>query len=313
MQLSSFSVNTIEKSPRFARRINMNQRLCRQLLSETAGCVLIAAAVYNFAVSAQFPMTGFSGISIILFRLFSIPIGLSTILLNLPVAALCCKLLGKSFFLRSLRCMLLSSLLIDHIAPLFPVYTGSRLLAALCTGVLGGIGYTLIYMHNASTGGSDFIIMSIKALYPHLSLGNIAFWSDVGIILLGGILFEDADGIIYGMIVNFLFAVMTDKMIYGANAGKLALIITDHGKKMCAAIAAGCSRGSTVMDACGGYRGEKRQIVLCACSNREIYLLTQTVKETDPDAFLVILESGEVHGNGFRTLSIGEKKEVTGS
>ena len=72
--------------------------------------------------------------------------------------------------------MIISSLIIDYVAPLFPVYQGDRLLAALCTGVFGGIGYAMIYTRNSSTGGSDFIIMAVKALRPHLSLGNIAFY-----------------------------------------------------------------------------------------------------------------------------------------
>ena len=185
----------------------------RQLFIEITGSIFIAAAIYNFAVQARFPMTGFSGIAILLYRLLRIPIGLSTIVLNIPVAALCWRLLGKQFFISSLRCMLISSIMIDYIAPLFPVYTGDRLLAAVCTGVIGGIGYTLIYMQNSSTGGSDFIIMAVKALRPHLSLGKIAFWSDVGIIVLGGIILKDMDGIIYGMIVNYLFAFMMDKLL----------------------------------------------------------------------------------------------------
>lgn len=156
-----------------------------QLLWEFIGSVFIAAGIYNFAVQAKFPMTGFSGISIILYRLLNIPIGLSTIVLNIPLAIVCYRLLGKKFFISSLRCMVLSSLMIDYVAPLFPVYEGDRLLAALCTGVFGGIGYALIYSKNSSTGGSDFIIMAVKAIKPHLSLGKIAFWSDVGIILVG--------------------------------------------------------------------------------------------------------------------------------
>ena len=105
---------------------------------------------------------GFSGISIIFYRLFHIPIGFSTILLNIPVAILCYKLLGKKFFISSIRCMIVSSLIIDYVAPLFPVYQGDRLLAALCTGVFGGIGYAMIYTRNSSTGGSDFIIMAVN-------------------------------------------------------------------------------------------------------------------------------------------------------
>ena len=280
--------------------------LARQVLWECLGSLLIAVGVYNFAVQAQFPMTGFSGISIILNRFLHIPIGLSIILLNIPVAILCYRLLGRRFFVSSIRCMLLSSLILDYLAPLLPVYEGSRLLAALCTGIFGGLGYALIYTQNSSTGGSDFIIMAVKALRPHLSLGNIAFWSDVGIILVGGILFRDVDGIIYGMIVNYIFAIVVDKVMYGANSGKMALIITDCAEELCREIDRTCGRGTTVIAARGGYQGAQRQVVLCACSNKEMYQVQKTVKETDPKSFLVVLESNEVHGEGFHMVQIGD-------
>ena len=100
-------------------------------------------------------------------------------------------------------------------------------------GVFCGIGYAMIYTRNSSTGGADFIIMAVKALRPHLSMGNISFLTDVGIILVGGLLFRDIDGMIYGMIVNILSAVVIDKMIYGMNSGKVAFIVTKNGKKIC--------------------------------------------------------------------------------
>lgn len=277
-----------------------------RILWELLGSVFIAIGIYNFAVQAKFPMTGFSGISIILYRLWNIPIGLSTILLNIPVAILCYRLLGRKFFISSIRCMVLSSVLIDYVAPLFPVYEGSRLLAALCTGVFGGIGYALIYSKNSSTGGSDFVIMAVKAIKPHLSLGKIAFWSDVGIILVGGILFRDVDGVIYGMVVNYIFAVAVDKLMYGINSGKLALVVTEHGSEICQVIDNCCQRGSTILSAYGGYCGEKKQVVMCACSNKEMFQVQQAVKEADPQSFLIILESNEVHGEGFHMVQIGE-------
>lgn len=136
------------------------------------------------------------------------------------------QIIGQEIFVSSIRCMLLSSFIVDFAAPLFPVYQGDRLLAALCTGVFCGIGYAMIYTRNSSTGGADFIIMAVKALRPHLSMGNISFLTDVGIILVGGLLFRDIDGMIYGMIVNILSAVVIDKMIYGMNSGKVAFIVT---------------------------------------------------------------------------------------
>ena len=267
-----------------------------QFIWEFIGSVFIAAGIYNFAVQAKFPMTGFSGISIILYRLLNVPIGLSTILLNIPLAIICYRLLGKKFFVSSLRCMILSSIMIDYVAPLFPVYTGDRLLAALCTGVFGGIGYALIYSKNSSTGGSDFIIMAVKAIKPHLSL-----------ILVGGILFRDIDGIIYGMVVNFIFAVAVDKLMYGINSGKLTLIVTEHGPKICEVIDECCQRGTTILKGQGGYNGEEKQVVMCACSNKEMFHVQQAVKKADPASFLIVLESNEVHGEGFKMVQIGEE------
>ena len=283
---------------------NKLQELIVQLLWELVGSIFIAIGIYNFAVQAEFPMTGFSGISIILYQLFNVPIGLSTILLNIPVAIICYKLLGKKFFISSIRCMIISSVIIDYIAPLFPVYEGSRLLAALCTGIFGGIGYALIYCRNSSTGGSDFIIMAVKALRPHLSIGNIAFCSDIGIIIIGGIIFKDVDGIIYGMIVNYIFAIVTDKIMYGMNSGKMTLIVTEHGEKICQVIDDVSQRGSTILHGQGGYQGDKKQIVMCACSNKEMFTVQQAVKEVDPLSFMIILESNEVHGEGFKMFQI---------
>lgn len=287
---------------------NKFHELIIQLLWELGGSVLIAIGIYNFAVQAAFPMTGFSGISIILYQLFNIPIGLSTILMNIPLAAICYKLLGRKFFISSLRCMFISSVVIDYLAPLFPVYTGSRLLAALCTGIFAGAGYALIYTRNSSTGGSDFIIMAVKALKPHLSVGKIAFCSDIGIILLGGILFKDVDGIIYGMIVNYIIAIVADKIMYGMNSGKMTLIVTEQGQKVCQIIDDCCQRGSTILHGEGGYQGDKKQVVMCACSNKEMYAVQQAVKDADPQSFMIVLESNEVHGEGFKMVQIGGEK-----
>ena len=281
----------------------------KPVIMECVGSFLIAVGIYNFALHAEFPLTGFSGISIIFYRLFNLPIGITTIVLNIPVALLCYRLLGKVFFLRSVRCMVISSLMIDFIGPLLPIYTGSRLLAAICTGVIAGTGYALIYMQNSSTGGMDFIVMSVKAIKPHLSLGKIVFWADVGIILAGGLIFKDMDGIIYGMIVNYLFALAVDKIMYGVNAGKLALVVTSKAELISQVIEECSGRGSTILHGLGGYQKEERPVVMCACNNKQMYAVQKAVKEADPDSFLIILESNEVHGEGFSPLRLGEKQE----
>ena len=258
-------------------------------LVEIAGSILTGVAIYNFALPAKFPMTGFSGLALILYRLFDLPIGVMTIVLNIPVAILCYRVLGRRFFLCSVRCMILSSLFVDYIAPMLPQYTGERLVAAICAGVLGGLGYALIYMRNSSTGGADFITMALKAKHPHLPLGRFIMLTDGIVVVLGGIIFRDFDGI-----------------MYGANAGKLALIVTDHGEAVTERIDELCGRGTTIIDARGGFRKDHRDVVLCACSGKEMFTITREVKLLDPASFTIILESNEVHGEGFRMLRVAE-------
>lgn len=285
-------------------RKNNTRVICMEIL----GSFLVAVGIYNFAICAGFPMTGFSGIAIILYRLFHLPVGMTTILLNIPVSFFCFRMLGRDFFLRSLRCMVISSVMMDVIAPLLPSYQGSRLLAALCTGVIAGLGYALIFMQGSSTGGMDFITLSVKVKKPHISLGKIVFLADAGIILIGGIIFRDMDGIIYGLIVTYLFSRVVDKAMYGVNAGKLALIVTSKASLITDTIQKSCGRGSTILSGQGGYRKEERFVVMCACNNKQMYPLQQAVRLADPECFLIILESNEVHGEGFHPLVIGQKK-----
>ena len=269
--------------------------------ADLLGGMLIALGIYNFALHANFPVAGFSGIAIILYHVFGLPIGIGTILLNIPVSIFCYKFLGKGFFFRSVKSMVISSLLMDYVAPLFPVYDGERLLAALCMGVLCGLGYALIFMRDSSTGGQDFITVSIRKIRPHLTLGVLTMIFDSTTILLGTlIVFHEIDGLLYGIIVTFLISTVMDHFMYGIYKGKLTFVVTEHGKAVVDAIDKISGRGATIVKGVGGYSLKEKDIVLCACNNKEMYQIKRRVHEIDPDAFTMIVESTEVVGEGFQ-------------
>ena len=276
-----------------------NRDAIHTVLAEIVGSLLVAVGIHNFAVYAEFPLTGFSGIALIVYRLTGLSIGVTTLLLNLPVALLCYKVLGGRFLLRSLRSMLIFSVFVDVVAPLLPAYRGDRLLAALCTGALSGVGFGLIYLHNSSTGGLDLITMTIRHYWPHLSMGKLNFAFDMAILLLGSLWLRDVDGLIYGIVLSFLATTVVDRVMYGARAGKLALIVTECAAQIVRDIDRCCGRGATVLPARGGYRSEHKQVVVCACNNREMVQVERVVKHADPQAFMVVLASSEVHGEGF--------------
>lgn len=271
------------------------------LLIDIAAGMVIAIGIYNFALYANFPVAGFSGMAIILYHLLGIPVGAGTIILNVPVAIFCYKFLGRTFFLKSVKSMVISSFLMDYVSPLLPVYEGDRLLAALCMGVLTGIGYALIFMRGSSTGGQDFISVAIRKVKPHMTLGVITFVLDMLTILLGSVIvFKDVDGFIYGLIVTYLMATVMDRIMYGIDEGKMTLIVTDKGKEVAGKIDEYLDRGSTIIRGTGSYTGQEKDVVMCASNNKEMYTIKRLARKVDPKSFTIIMESNEVVGEGFK-------------
>jgi uncharacterized membrane-anchored protein YitT (DUF2179 family) len=174
------------------------------------------------------------------------------------------------------------------------------MLAAICDGVLCGIGYAIVFMRGSSTGGFDFIMMTIRHYFPHLSIGKIALVLDAIVISAGGLLLESVDAIIYGLLLVFLYSTVLDKIINGINSGKVTMIITDYPEQMVTAVDEISGRGATILNGVGGYTGEEKQVVMCASSNKEMYAIRRKAHEVDEKAFVIIMDSNEVIGEGFR-------------
>ena len=283
----------------------MNQKhmktIAIDLLVDILGSFLIAIGVYNFAAASEFPVTGVSGIALVFYYYWHLPIGLVAMALNIPIILICGRILGVKFVLKSLKTMLISVFFMDVVAPLLPVYQGELILSCICMGIFSGVGYALIYMRNTSTGGVDFITMAIRAKKPYLSLGRIIIILDCIILLICGFLMGgNVDKIIYGLIGIYIISVVVDKVMYGLDAGKVTLIVTDHGQEIANKIHELTERGATLLKGAGSYSQNNKQVVMCACSYKQMHVVQKAVKEVDENAFMVIMEANEVRGEGFK-------------
>ena len=277
------------------------KRISIDVLVDIIGGILLTIATYSFAVPADFPMTGVSGVALIFYQAFGLPVGALTVILSIPIIICCYKTLGKQFYIKSLRSTLITSAVMDILGPQLPLYQGDLILAAICTGVLLGIGYAIIFMRGSSTGGFDFIMMAIKYYRPHLSLGKIGFALDAMVILIGAVTIGNGmDSVIYGLVLNYLYSTVLDRLISGTSSGKLTLIISAHPREIVDEIDKLVDRGSTLLKAIGGYTGEEKEVVMCASSSKEMYAIRKRVHEIDERAFVIVVESNEVIGEGFR-------------
>ena len=275
----------------------------------TIGCFLSSLGVYCFAVSAGVPVTGVAGITSILYRLFNLPMGLLNVVINIPIILICYKYLGKKYFIRSAYCMLMYAFFTDYVLIHFPIYQGDRLLASICCGIIMSIGDAIIYISNSSTGGFDFISVTLKIKNPHIPLGNIILGSSVFIILLNGLVFSDIDSMIYGFILNYISSRVVNKFLMGFNQSTLILIVTTKGKELCDRIVKAVDRGSTILKGYGGYKQDDKDVVMCVCLPKQIYEVRKVAQEIDKDSFIIMLESNEIHGKGFKNIEFGASQD----
>lgn len=271
------------------------------LAADIIGSFLIAIGIYNFATASEFPVTGITGIAQVLYIYFGLPIGTMTTIINIPIILACVKVLGVKFVLKSLKTLLISNFFMDVVAPLLPIYEGDLMLSSICMGLFAGLGYALIFMRDSSTGGVDFISLTIRALKPHISLGRIIVIVDCALLLVCGFLLGgNVDKIIYGLIATYIVSVVVDKVMYGLDAGKVTLIVTEKGYDVAEKIHELTERGATLLKAVGSHTKTDKQVVMCACSYKQMHMVQKAVKEVDSSAFLVMMEANQVRGEGFR-------------
>lgn len=280
----------------------VRHNLLKDVIFDIIGSVCYGAGICIFAGGADFTVGGVSGLAMILNHLINFPIGVATLCLNIPIILFCYRVMGISFLLRSLKSMVISALFIDILFPMLPVYEGNPLLAAIFCGILSGAGLSMFYRRNSSTGGSDFLILSLRKLAQHVSIGEITMIADGLIIVIGALVYADIDAFLHGIIAVAVTTIVIDYMMIGSTSGKMLTIITTKGMEIAQAIGNKVKRGSTLINAIGTYTGAPRQTLLCACSKREMVMIRKIVAQIDSHAIITISTYDEAFGEGFRSI-----------
>lgn len=269
-----------------------------QIYNLVAG-FLYALSISYFAQGADYAPGGVSGLALILRHLWGMPLGLATLALNVPLILICLRFLGHGFLFKSLVSMAWCTFFQDVVFSALPCYQGDPLLACLFAGITWGSALALLYMRGSSSGGTDFLTMSIQVTRPYLSVGLITGAIDLVVILLGWPVFGTVDSVLYGLITTVCTSLVIDKIMYGINASKMVSIITTKGQEIANAISYECERGSTIIRAVGSYTGTERQLLLCVCARPQVYRIRSAAYQLDPGCMFMVSETNEVYGEGF--------------
>lgn len=265
------------------------------------GSVAYAVSVDMFTVPNHLVPGGVTGISMLLNYAFPyFPIGAGIIVINLPLLVASWFFIGHRFAVRTVFVTILSSVVIDLLAPILPTYTGNTMLAALFGGLLAGVALALIFSHGATTGGSEIVAHLIERRHPHISLGRLMLLVDGIIIAASAVVYGEIEVAMYAAVLVFVCSSVMDAIIAGMHRNNTVLVVCGEGSDIARIVTEETDRGVTVLQGSGAYTGAKRQVLMCALHASEVYGLEKLVQKHDPDAFLIVLGSDRVIGNGFR-------------
>lgn len=276
-----------------------------------AVCLFLGSAAYAAAINIfnkpnNIAPGGFSGIATMLNYLFNWPIGVTTILLNLPLFIWGLIRLGKSAMVKTVIATGLTSVIIDVSSPIIDFYnikfTDDVMLACIFGGVLAGVGLGLVFMRGGTTGGTDLVAKLLSTHVKFISIGRLVLIADCAVILMTFIVYKNLTSPLYALIFLFVHSKVIDIVVYGVDngRGKMMLIISPKNQEIKEGILNELSRGVTELMSRGGYSEIEGEVLLVAVRRQEVHRTYDVIKRVDPKAFVIVTNADQISGLGFR-------------
>lgn len=267
------------------------------------GTSLMALAIKGIFDPVSLVTGGFSGIAIIVKNITEgiieggIPLWLTNLLLNIPLFVVAIKVKGWRYIAKTIFATIWLSVALWYM-PEKNLMPDDIFLASVFGGVISGLGIGLVLMANATTGGTDTMAAIIQHFIRHYSIAQIMQVLD-GVIVLAGAWIFGINRALYAIICIYLVSKVSDGILEGLKFSKLAYIISEHYEEIAKQIMKELDRGATGLDAVGMYSGEKKEVLFCVVSKKEIVKVKDIVRRIDADAFMIVSDVREVFGEGF--------------
>jgi len=263
------------------------------------GCVIGAAAYPTFLDPGKIAPGGLTGVAMILKHLWGWDIGITSLMLNVPLFIIGYKAMGRLFAFRSLVATVLFSLMID-LLPLQEIPV-EPMLGTLYGGILLGIGLGFILRGGATTGGTDMAARMVHKYLPFLSVGMFLFLIDCVVVVAVWIFIGSSEAL-YALICIFISGKAVDMVMLGLSSNKACFVITDAWEQVSQRLLNEMERGVTQLSARGAYTGKDRPVVLCVLPPQEVSRLKEIIRQEDERAFMFITDAHEALGEGFSNL-----------
>lgn len=272
-------------------------------------CITVVALVYAAGIALflnpnQLAPGGVSGLAIILKEVFPIlpGVGMLIFILNIPIMLLGMWKFGVKFILSTVYTLVVSSVMIDVLPMILKMEAVTRdpMLAAIVGGGLFGIAMGIMFRLDTTTGGMDIIVKIIRQKKPHMKTGQIYLLLDLVILIASAFAFRNVEVALYAGVAIFVSSIVMNKALYGGDEATLVYIISERRKMIAVRMLEELDVGVTFIQGMGAYNCEPTEVIMCVMRKQTLTKVRNIVKETDPDAFMIVSTANEVFGEGFK-------------
>lgn len=271
--------------------------------------IIFGSAVY--AIGFQFFMYpnnivsgGVTGVSMIINHFTGFPVGMMSIIFNVPLFIIAWRHFGLPFLIGSLAGTVFSSLFVDLFAMTGISLTNDPMLASIIGGVIKGAGYGLIFFVGATTGGVDIVAKFVRQKNPHINFGTIILIIDVTVVTAYALALNKHESAMYSLIAMFVVSKVVDLVLYGIDNSSICYIISENSDELIKQITTGhIHRGVTILEGEGAYSHRKKDVIMCVIKRTQIAEIRRIVRNIDEKAFFIVTDAKNVFGNGFESIN----------
>lgn len=272
-----------------------NKISVKELLIITAGLFIAAVGVYFFMLPSHISVGSGAALAMVLSNFIPLPVSAITLALNVILLIIGFLLIGPEFGIKTVYCAVLLPVFLGVFEVIFPNFqslTQDPTLDVICYVLVVGVGMSLLFSCNASSGGLD-IVAKIMNKYLRMDLGQAMSMSGM-LVALSSALCYDTKTVVISVLGTYFGGMVLDNFIFGLNIKRRVCIISAKVDQIVPYVLHELHSGATIQEVIGAYDNTPRKELIVIVDKQEYRKLMDYIRKTDPKAFLTVYKVNEI-------------------
>lgn len=273
-----------------------SKRAIKEFVIITIGTLIVSAAVFFFMLPSHVTIGSGTALAMVLSNFIPLPVSVMTLVLNVVLLLIGFFLIGPEFGAKTVYCAILLPVLLGFFEVIFPDFQSisqDPLLDVICYILLAGVGLSLLFSCNASSGGLD-IVAKLMNKFLRMELGKAMSVSGM-LVALSSVLCYDKQTVVLSLLGTYFGGLMVDHFIFGLNIKRRVCIISSKVDEITRFILHDLHSGASLGDIIGAYDNQTRREIITIVDKQEYRRLMDYMKKTDPNAFITVYSVNEVN------------------